>query len=406
MGCSLDAFAGLFPGHRVEIAGLPNGEHTFSRVAQAKSESAEEMSVEAYDRPSRRSPPRAAAVSSPYPPWRPLRVRSGWPRARARTWTAGWSVPARTACLVQAQLRANEGVCALVRRPPRVVPRCLGVSGPLRRLLGLARGRLAHALRATRRPRATPRHPVGLRGGRRPEYAADPGNPASGACGSPRRRESSAPATAGCMWTTRAWPCSQRRKRRCADPWIPAPDVRCAHATGADTSSSSSKRFAARSRRPSSSTTPTGGSCLLGFYPRPAPGPSRRLDRGRARVLPTGGLTGGRGPYELPCPTSATWMRLHGMGRRIVFDGGGETPALRCAAPGRRPDGERRSTTCSPRGSGPSPTGSGRASGCNLGRARGDRKALARRLAPRLRPRHSAPERPGLTGAAPANPRQ
>jgi hypothetical protein len=29
MGCSLDAFADLFPGHRVEIAGLPNGEHIF-----------------------------------------------------------------------------------------------------------------------------------------------------------------------------------------------------------------------------------------------------------------------------------------------------------------------------------------------------------------------------------------
>jgi FkbM family methyltransferase len=29
MGCSLDVFAGLFPGHRVEIEALPNGEHTF-----------------------------------------------------------------------------------------------------------------------------------------------------------------------------------------------------------------------------------------------------------------------------------------------------------------------------------------------------------------------------------------
>jgi FkbM family methyltransferase len=29
MGCSLDEFAGLFPGHRVEIEALPNGEHTF-----------------------------------------------------------------------------------------------------------------------------------------------------------------------------------------------------------------------------------------------------------------------------------------------------------------------------------------------------------------------------------------
>ena len=139
------------------------------------------------------------------------------------------------------------------------------------------------------------------------------------------RLASSAPATAGCMWTTRAWPCSPATQAGIAGHrWIPAPDVRCGHATGADTSCEFLEEI--RSAFPEAELVHNANWWVL-----PITDPLHRRQVQAAdwvvieHAFEDAGLTGGNGPVSF-----RAFLRhidaVHRMGRRVVFDASGDSP--------------------------------------------------------------------------------